>query len=332
MLLPKRLCGTTAWDCSRACSSRDASTSMMFNEISANSHDNALISGDFGPSMEDGSALCTDLEDVLDLLLQDAEAARAESSPVGHGSSAVDWEDGLKRASKPPDCNYSGMQQGAGEARATLQELLSGQQRINTRAPHSFEDLKQKVSSAHHQQQHSTIRWAGPTLLDIESALALTGSPASAASHSSISSPLGEPLKSYWSIRDILKEETAAHTCKEEPLLEEDDRMSTWRRLHKRNHVEPRYTVKIQCEEDAVSDGYRWRKYGQKSIKNSPYPRSYYRCSSGKCSVKKQVERCIDDAGLLLVTYEGIHLHHRPNAPPHHPSPQPWHASSSSGC
>jgi hypothetical protein len=37
--------------------------------------------------------------------------------------------------------------------------------------------------------------------------------------------------------------------------------------------MEPRYTVKFNNEEAAISDGYRWRKYGQKSIKNSPYPR-----------------------------------------------------------
>ncbi|EPS60069.1 hypothetical protein M569_14736 [Genlisea aurea] len=60
-------------------------------------------------------------------------------------------------------------------------------------------------------------------------------------------------------------------------------------------------------------DGYKWRKYGQKSIKNSPNPRSYYRCRNGRCSAKKQVERAAEEDGdeeTYVVTYEGFHLHH----------------------
>ncbi|MCO5578012.1 hypothetical protein L7F22_031850 [Adiantum nelumboides] len=167
-------------------------------------------------------------------------------------------------------------------------------------------------------------RWVGPTLMDIESALALTSSPT--INYPPLVSPPAIPkaLLAGSCLKDILHQETtsflttsSSNFCKEDqPTAVEEDDTTMWRRLQKRNHqMEPRYTVQIRSEEDAVNDGYRWRKYGQKSIKNSPHPRSYYRCSSGACGVKKQVERSRDDAGLLLVSYEGIHLHHRPCTP-----------------
>ncbi|KAK4386536.1 putative WRKY transcription factor 65 [Sesamum angolense] len=58
------------------------------------------------------------------------------------------------------------------------------------------------------------------------------------------------------------------------------------------------------------SDSWAWRKYGQKPIKGSPYPRGYYRCSSSKgCPARKQVERSRLDPNMLLVTYSCEHNH-----------------------
>ncbi|CAI0472731.1 unnamed protein product [Linum tenue] len=71
-----------------------------------------------------------------------------------------------------------------------------------------------------------------------------------------------------------------------------------------------KYTVKLKwCENGMADDGYKWRKYGQKSIKNSPYPRSYYKCTNPRCSAKKQVERSRDEEDIIIITYEGLHLH-----------------------
>ena len=36
---------------------------------------------------------------------------------------------------------------------------------------------------------------------------------------------------------------------------------------------EPRFAFMTKSEVDHLDDGYRWRKYGQKAVKNSPYPR-----------------------------------------------------------
>ncbi|KAK6935433.1 WRKY domain, partial [Dillenia turbinata] len=61
------------------------------------------------------------------------------------------------------------------------------------------------------------------------------------------------------------------------------------------------------------SDMWAWRKYGQKPIKGSPYPRSYYRCSSCKgCSARKQVERCRSDPRMFIITYMSEHNHSLP--------------------
>ncbi|GLU13835.1 hypothetical protein SLE2022_304450 [Rubroshorea leprosula] len=58
------------------------------------------------------------------------------------------------------------------------------------------------------------------------------------------------------------------------------------------------------------SDFWAWRKYGQKPIKGSPYPRGYYRCSSSKgCPARKQVERSRVDPTMLVITYSCEHNH-----------------------
>uniref|UniRef100_A0A3N7H682 TIR domain-containing protein n=1 Tax=Populus trichocarpa TaxID=3694 RepID=A0A3N7H682_POPTR len=58
------------------------------------------------------------------------------------------------------------------------------------------------------------------------------------------------------------------------------------------------------------SDLWAWKKYGQKHIKGSPYPRGYYRCSSTKgCLAKKHVERSRNDPNMLVITYNSEHNH-----------------------
>ncbi|KAL1200687.1 WRKY transcription factor 28 [Cardamine amara subsp. amara] len=81
----------------------------------------------------------------------------------------------------------------------------------------------------------------------------------------------------------------------------------------KKNEVkkqrEPRVSFMTKSEVDHLEDGYRWRKYGQKAVKNSPYPRSYYRCTTQRCNVKKRVERSFQDPTVVITTYESQHNH-----------------------
>ncbi|KAL0423019.1 UNVERIFIED_CONTAM: putative WRKY transcription factor 4 [Sesamum radiatum] len=60
-----------------------------------------------------------------------------------------------------------------------------------------------------------------------------------------------------------------------------------------------------------ASDGYNWRKYGQKHVKASECPRSYYKCTHLNCPVKKKVERSLDGR-ITEITYKGRHNHDPP--------------------
>nr|QIL87951.1 putative WRKY transcription factor 11 [Lilium longiflorum] len=82
----------------------------------------------------------------------------------------------------------------------------------------------------------------------------------------------------------------------------------------KRRKMKVKRTVRVPAISSKVADipadEHAWRKYGQKPIKGSPYPRGYYKCSSVKgCPARKHVERALDDPTMLVVTYEGEHYH-----------------------
>lgn len=62
-----------------------------------------------------------------------------------------------------------------------------------------------------------------------------------------------------------------------------------------------------------ADDGYNWRKYGQKQVKGSEYPRSYYKCTHLNCPVKKKVERA-PDGHITEIIYKGQHNHEKPQA------------------
>ncbi|KAL5217864.1 hypothetical protein ABZP36_018548 [Zizania latifolia] len=62
-------------------------------------------------------------------------------------------------------------------------------------------------------------------------------------------------------------------------------------------------------------DGYEWKKYGQKFIKNIQKNRSYFRCRDQRCGARKKVEwDAHDPGGNLRVVYDGAHQHGSPLA------------------
>ncbi|MCO5614137.1 hypothetical protein L7F22_068418 [Adiantum nelumboides] len=66
----------------------------------------------------------------------------------------------------------------------------------------------------------------------------------------------------------------------------------------------------VMNETPTIDDGYVWRKYGQKDIKDRSYPRAYFRCAQHNCPIKKQTESSSDIEGSVLITYIGKHNHH----------------------
>ncbi|KAL0395800.1 UNVERIFIED_CONTAM: putative WRKY transcription factor 75 [Sesamum calycinum] len=116
------------------------------------------------------------------------------------------------------------------------------------------------------------------------------------------------------------------------------------KRKGEKKNRKPRFAFHTRSQVDILDDGYRWRKYGQKAVKNNKFPRinkalpdkadhmvlfllisrnfhlslksvkikffiSYYRCTHQGCYVKKQVQRLSRDEGIVVTTYEGMHIH-----------------------
>lgn len=60
-----------------------------------------------------------------------------------------------------------------------------------------------------------------------------------------------------------------------------------------------------------ASDGYNWRKYGQKQVKSPTGSRSYYRCTHSDCCAKK-VECCDHSGHVIEIVYKSQHSHEPP--------------------
>ncbi|XP_047968936.1 probable WRKY transcription factor 75 [Salvia hispanica] len=91
-------------------------------------------------------------------------------------------------------------------------------------------------------------------------------------------------------------------------LAAENDAKEGKKKVEKKSR-KPRFAFQTRSQVDILDDGYRWRKYGQKAVKNNRFPRSYYRCTHQDCNVKKQVQRLSKDEGIVVTTYEGVHSH-----------------------
>ncbi|XP_062084150.1 probable WRKY transcription factor 33 [Humulus lupulus] len=100
----------------------------------------------------------------------------------------------------------------------------------------------------------------------------------------------------------------------EEPEAKRRKKLNYSSALSSRAFREPKIVIQIETDVDILDDGYRWRKYGKKVVKGNSNPRSYYKCTSVGCIVKKHVERASGNVKAIITTYEGKHNHEVPAA------------------
>ncbi|KAL3016327.1 hypothetical protein AAZX31_06G207200 [Glycine max] len=62
----------------------------------------------------------------------------------------------------------------------------------------------------------------------------------------------------------------------------------------------------------SASDGYNWRKYGQKQVKSPMGSRSYYRCTHSYCCAKK-IKFCDHSGHVIEIVYKSQHSHDPPH-------------------
>ncbi|XP_073299978.1 probable WRKY transcription factor 48 [Primulina huaijiensis] len=166
---------------------------------------------------------------------------------------------------------------------------------------------------------------AAPSLIPMQSASQLSPSQAPLLEYSEVVNTPATPNSSSISSSSTEAAPANDDSKRAESVEEEDqehqqdqDKIKKQLKLKKKNQKrprEPRFAFMTKSEIDHLDDGYRWRKYGQKAVKNSPFPRSYYRCTSTSCGVKKRVERSSEDPSIVVTTYEGTHIHPCPMTP-----------------
>ncbi|XP_038899647.1 probable WRKY transcription factor 53 [Benincasa hispida] len=87
------------------------------------------------------------------------------------------------------------------------------------------------------------------------------------------------------------------------------------RGVSKKRKVMVKWSEQVKVSSDSAidgprCDGFSWRKYGQKDILGSKFPRGYFRCShrfTQGCLATKQVQKSDDDPTIYDVTYKGRH-------------------------
>nr|AYW01722.1 persimmon protein WRKY5 [Diospyros kaki] len=120
---------------------------------------------------------------------------------------------------------------------------------------------------------------------------------------------MGLPNSEVNLMNDACRGQSFASTVTTDQTDREMKSSSSGKKKGEKKIRKPRFAFETRSQVDILDDGYRWRKYGQKAVKNNRFPRSYYRCTHQGCGVKKQVQRLSKDEAVVVTTYEGMHSH-----------------------
>ncbi|XP_055822918.1 probable WRKY transcription factor 32 [Solanum dulcamara] len=149
-------------------------------------------------------------------------------------------------------------------------------------------------------------------------------------SHETVASSLKENLQESLPITEPANQNSGGSDTGTEITIKEEHRDEPEQKKRSRKNdascsesvskpgKKPKLVVHAACDVGISSDGYRWRKYGQKMVKGNPHPRNYYRCISAGCPVRKHIERVVDTTSELTITYKGVHDHDMPVPKKHH--------------
>ncbi|KAK7388370.1 hypothetical protein VNO78_23186 [Psophocarpus tetragonolobus] len=81
--------------------------------------------------------------------------------------------------------------------------------------------------------------------------------------------------------------------------------------IDKKNPSGGKTLAAVSVARASSSDGYNWRKYGQKQVKSPTGSRSYYRCTHSDCCAKK-IECCNHLGHVIEIVYKSEHSHDPP--------------------
>ncbi|KAK9665094.1 hypothetical protein RND81_14G089800 [Saponaria officinalis] len=188
--------------------------------------------------------------------------------------------------------------------------FLSYDQNINHLDNHNHNHNRRDYDHYDRLQKHTVV---DPCLTGESSEVVNTPTPTTpnSVSVSSSSSDAENRLRKCKELQSKVGDGDGDEVAGDSNLVEQDKSKKQLKpkKKNQKRPKEPRVAFKTKSEVDHLDDGYRWRKYGQKAVKNSPFPRSYYRCTTAGCGVKKRVERSCDDPSTVVTTYEAHHTH-----------------------
>ncbi|KDP21638.1 hypothetical protein JCGZ_03309 [Jatropha curcas] len=192
-----------------------------------------------------------------------------------------------------------------------IRVFVTARERLNAQDPSSYSQMLFRESQQPHQVDPSLREyWLKSKMMEMLQTQLIADQRSSGSGGLEMGSPSGGLAMEIASKSDV----QAVASSSQRPRRRKDD-------AEKKTIRVP--APRMGNTEIPPEDGYTWRKYGQKEILGSRFPRGYYRCTHQKlyqCPAKKQVQRLDDDPHTFEVTYRGDHTCHMsstaPSVPP----------------